>query len=404
MIKIDLGNDIATMRSISLPKVDKFRDNANRYQDISVVIGWVVNLLHTFAWVFDTPLRYEFKVLGSTSTIIDHIKVVDEKTVIDREFPLYLKSNKCSKFEWDRFLYGILLLNRNMVQLRHGLGKNTFDLRPILQNVAEIMALGKDSFSIQGIVNALPKTISLTLPPRSTCSFSIRDPNCLAEPTVSKSLTKVGKSMTKERIDGYCVEINEGYTSKADLQSHILRGDSLNQRQYNNDSDINKVASISSLDKLKSVASDVGEVTTSVQNTRSFSASSSSSYDTIETDRMSDNNTDATNNQSNVENKSNSHNLTKSVRNVANDNNWDFLKPENHNDDIELNAPMERDCTTNPFENSAVDQANKDIGSVDKEREQLNEENLNSLFWGDVTSRTSALSKPSSFQRPRTQH
>ena len=160
---------------------------------------------------------------------------------------------------------------------------------------------------------------------------------------------------------------------------------------------------MSSHDKLKSVASDKDDVTTSVQNTRSFSVSSSSSYDTIETERMSDNNTDATSNQSNAESKRNSHNLTKLVRNVATDKNGDFSRRENYNDDIDLNAPIEQECTTNPFEDSPTDHANNDNATMDNDGEPLNEENLNSLFWGDVTSRTSALSKPSSFQRPRTQ-
>ena len=392
------------MRSISLPRADKFKDFANRYEDISVVIGWIVHLLHTFACIFDTPLRYQFKVLGSTSSIIDHIKVVDERTMISREFPLYLKSAKCSKTEWDRFLYGIFLLNKNLVQLRYELGKNTFDLRPILQNVAEIMALGKDSHSLQDIVNALPTTISLTLPPKSissSCSISMKDTISASLPHPSKNVMKGEQSDINERVDGYRIEIDNKFDARGGLKSHIVLKDSPNQRQYNNDCGLSKDDSFANFDKLKSVGSHVDDLVASVQNTRSFSASSSSSYDTIETDRMSDDITDTTDNQSNIENKTNSHNLTKIVRNVAKD---------KHMNDIDINAPIEKYVNStpkpasNPFEDHIPDDGKKDIETVINDGEQLNEQNLNSLFWGDVTSRTSALSKPSSFQRKRTNH
>lgn len=401
------------MRSISLPSVDKFKDYSNRYEDISVVMGWVVNLLHTFSFVFDTPLRYQFKVLGSTSSIIDHIKVLDEKTVFSREFPLYLKSAKCNRTEWDRFLYGVSLLNKNLVQLRYELGKNTSDPRPILQNVADIMALGRDSFTIQGIVNALPKTISLTLPPRSNsslCSLSVGSINSALMPTVSKNVISVEEISSQERGDEACIKIEDGVNSRGDLQSHILRGDSQNQRQYNNDSDLNKVESTLSHDKQKSEADNVNDLVADIQNTRPYSASSSSSYDTIETDRISDDNMESINNQSNVKNKSSSHNLNEFVRNVEERKNKEYSRQESHTDDIDINAPKEGgyvnspNRVVNPFEQPLPDQDNKGNLSVTNDRDQLNEENLNSLFWGDVTSRTSALSKPSSFQRPRTNH
>lgn len=409
----DLGNNVATMRSISLPSVDKFRDYSSRYEDISVVIGWVVNLLHTFSIVFDTPLRYQFKVLGSTSSIIDHIKVLDEKTVFSREFPLYLKSAKCNRTEWDRFLYGVSLLNKNLIQLRYELGKNTSDPRPILQNVAEIMALGRDSFTIQGIVNALPKTISLTLPPRSNsslCSLSVGNTKTDLLPIVSKDVIKEAKVIRNERVDGHAIEIECGFNSKSDLQSHILHEDSKNQRQYNNDSDLGEPISISSHDRLKSEAVKVDDYVAGIHNTRSYSASSSSSYDTIETDHMSDDITESTTNQSNSKDRKCSHNLTEFVRNIGRGKSEEDSRKGYNSNDIDVNAPTEKSLVqsakraVNPFEQCLSEEENKDVLSITNEREQLNEENLNSLFWGDVTSRTSALSKPSSFQRPRTNH
>ena len=161
---------------------------------------------------------------------------------------------------------------------------------------------------------------------------------------------------------------------------------------------------------LKSEADNVNDLVAGIQNTRSYSASSSSSYDTIETDRISDDNMESINNQSNVKNKSSSHNLNEFVRNVEESKNKEYSWQESRTDDIDINAPKERGYVdspkrvVNPFEQPLPEEDNKGDPSVTNDRDQLNEENLNSLFWGDVTSRTSALSKPSSFQRPRTNH
>lgn len=411
MIKqIELGKEIGTMRSISLPNVDKFKEFSNRYEDLSVVIGWVVNLLNTFAYVLDAPLRYPVKLLGSHSSIIDHVKVLDENKTVSREFPLYLKSSKSSKTDWDRFAYGIYLLNKNLAQLRWQCGKPTKDLRPLLQNVADLMVLGKDSFTVQEIVNALPRIRSLTLPPRSTSSdavSSLRSPNGVGvSSNVSKVIGKQTSIPTKESAgvryaggaDGEC-------NSQTTLQSQMPRGISQNQRNDHKDCEIKKVASISSIDRKKAPFNDEEE-NANASNTRSMSRSSSSSYDTIEEDKMSDDITDVTSNQSNVKNEC-SQNVPSIVRIIAKDSDENLMSHEKGNGDNRMNGRNEEDkCTQkqvgiNSFPNLNSQEANE---SFESDNEDVHEENLNTLFWGDMTSRTSALSKPSSFQRPRANH
>jgi len=397
------------MRSISLPNVDKFKEFTNRYEDLSVVIGWVVNLLNTFAYVLDAPLRYPVKLLGSHSSIIDHVKVLDENKTVSREFPLYLKSSKPSRTDWDRFAYGIYLLNKNLAQLRWQCGKHTKDLRPLLQNVADLMVLGKDSFTVQEIVNALPRIKSLTLPPRSTSSHSVsslRSPNGAGvSSNVSKLIGKKNSIATKDAGLRYGSGADGECNSQTTLQSQMARGISQNQRTDHNECEMKKVASISSIDREKSTFNDEEE-NANAPNTRSMSSSSSSSYDTIEEDKMSDDITDITSNQSNTKNEC-SQNVPSIVRIIAKDSDENLMGHLKGNGDNRINGRNEKDkCTekqveVNSFPNLYSQGADE---RFERDNEHVHEENLNTLFWGDMTSRTNALSKPSSFQRPRANH
>ena len=75
---------------------------------------------------------------------------------------------KCSDFCRSRFEYGIYLLNKNLSQLRWQCSLVTADLRPILRNVAELMALGESLKTLTDAdVEALPKVKTLTSPPKS---------------------------------------------------------------------------------------------------------------------------------------------------------------------------------------------------------------------------------------------
>ena len=370
-----MGNKIATMRSISLPSVDKLKEFNSRYEDLSVVIGWVINLINTFAYVLDTPLRYPVKLLGSNSTIIDHIKVLDENRTFSREFPLHLKSAKCSRTEWDRFLYGIILLNKNLAQLRWQCGKLTPDMRPLLQNVADLMALGKDSFTIQEIVNALPRIRSLTLPPRSKTAhpMPINSDNGVDVPIVSRHLNIESKN-----------PVSDGVGAKHETQNHLQSQISQSTSPNEKTNDITKVASEANLDLMKLNINDEDDVS-NTKNTRSLSNSSSSSYDTIETDKLSDDITDtSTHKEDTITDPPDSQNILNIVRSVTKEGNNDVIATEKVNDVMAINSRLE-------------------ITECEKS-EHLKEENLNTLFWGDVTSRASALSKPSSFQRQRKNH
>ena len=395
------------MRSISLPNVDRFKEASNRYEDLSVVIGWVVNLLNTFAYVLDAPLRYPVKLLGSHSSIIDHVKVLDENKTVSREFPLYLKSAKCNRTEWDRFDYGVFLLNKNLSQLRWQCGKPTTDLRPLLQNVADLMALGKDSFTIQEIVSALPRIRSLTLPPRSTPAHTvlIKSPNKSGVPSNFKLDNKAPRKTSCSIEDDvkYPKPINDESNSQMNLQSQISHKDSQTQRNTDDECDIQRVASNSSLDPTKHVNHE-NEINTT-QNTRSLSNSSSSSYDTIEPDKLSDDITDTKTDEDDIINIC-SQSVSNIVRKVTNYDSDDMLALSRGNAETvplflsETSKRSEQNVDSKSFQNLQSPKRNE-IADCDKEH--IKEENLK-LFWGDVTSRANALSKPSSFQRPRANH
>ena len=406
----DLENEVATMRSISLPNVDKLREFSSRHEDLSVVVGWVVNLLKMFACVLDTPLRYPVKLMGSHCSIVDHVKVLDEnKATVSREFPLYLRSAKTSNSEWDRFVYGIYLLNKNLSQLRWQCGIPTNDLRPLLRNVAELMALGKDSFTTQEIVNALPRITSLTLPPRSTSAHPvlIRSPN--------KLVGSSGTAKVDQKVPSRDTSKNENKPNspniptiddelKKELQSQNSPEVSETKRIASNGEscDRNSSSSHSDEDNAKNLVNN-GEEIAIAKNTHSSSTSKSSSYDSIDHEEISD---PAEIDRSLEEKSTNASAQT--VRSSINSNggNDGILSAVNSNSKGDVPPTLEiGDFSANDHDSQTL----KNIHSPGQEEivdisEFSKEQNLTS-FWGDVTSRTNALSsKPSSFQRPRANH
>ena len=394
------------MRSISLPNVNKLKEFSTRYEDLSVVIGWVVNLLSTFASVLDTPLRYPVKLLGSQSSIIDHIRVLEENRTVSREFPLFLKKAQCSRTDWERYEYGIYLLNKNLAQLRWQCGKQTSDVRPLLQNVADLMALGKDSFTIQEIVNALPRIRSLMAPPLATTGM-FNSSNGITVALASKDNTNTTErsSLTKH-IECYHRHDDVEYNSLTRLQSQ--EPCEVDQKQRTSIKDINVENTASNLShNTKNRTEDSIEDIANAHNTRKLSNSSSSSYDTIETDRMSDDNIDNIVSQD-VETIQCNQNISNLVRNITKENRIgsSSIKGDTEADEMTDLIDLERKSGQNleekPFSNSSSPGHREIVEIVDCDKDHAKEDNMSTLFWGDVTSRTNALSKPSSFQRKRT--
>ena len=397
------------MRSISLPNVNKLKEFSSRYEDLSVVIGWVVNLLSTFASVLDTPLRYPVKLLGSQSSIIDHIRVLEENRTVSREFPLFLKKAQCSRTDWERYEYGIYLLNKNLAQLRWQCGKQTSDVRPLLQNVADLMALGKDSFTIQEIVNALPRIRSLMAPPLSmpATTGSFNSSNGITATLASKDNTNMTeRSSPANHIECYHRHDDIEYNSLTRLQSQEQCEVNQKQRSFVKDFNLENIASNLS-HNTENRTEDSTEDIANAHNTRKLSNSSSSSYDTIETDRMSDDNIDNIVSQ-NVETIQCNQNISNLVRNITKENHIgsSSIKGDTEADEmtdlIDLEKKSGKHLEEKPFSNSSSPGQREIVEIVDCDKDHVKEDNMSTLFWGDVTSRTNALSKPSSFQRKRT--
>lgn len=393
------------MRSISLPNVNKLKEFSSRYEDLSVVIGWVVNLLSTFASVLDTPLRYPVKLLGSQSSIIDHIRVLEENRTVSREFPLFLKKAQCSRTDWERYEYGIYLLNKNLTQLRWQCGKQTSDVRPLLQNVADLMALGKDSFTIQEIVNALPRIRSLLAPPLSMPSLN--SSNGISVAVASKDHTNMTeRSSPANHIECYHRHDDIEYNSLTRLQSQEPCEVNQKQRSFAKDFNLENIASNLS-HNTENHTEDCIEDIANAHNTRKLSNSSSSSYDTIETDRMSDDNIDNIVSQD-VETIQCNQNVSNLVRNITKENHIgsSSIKGDTEADEmtdlIDLEKKSGKNLEEKPFSNSSSPGKREIVEIVDCDKDHVKEDNMSTLFWGDVTSRTNALSKPSSFQRKRT--
>ena len=122
-----------------------------------------------FTFISDVPLRYPVCLMGSTTTILDEVKIFPEQDLKSGlglgEFPLHLKNSSTN--EWSKFEYGLYLLNKNLSQLRWSCNLITSDLRPTLHNLNDILCLGKNTPRCKEMVGGMPIILTKNLPPTS---------------------------------------------------------------------------------------------------------------------------------------------------------------------------------------------------------------------------------------------
>ena len=106
---MDIDGKRPTLRWTLLPPSDEIRECIRDDTHISVVVGDVAQLVYSISRIFDVPLRYPIRLMGSTSMIQDEVKVFQEHEIkkdasmANGEFPLYLKNSSTS--EWSKFEY-----------------------------------------------------------------------------------------------------------------------------------------------------------------------------------------------------------------------------------------------------------------------------------------------------------
>lgn len=165
----DLGSKRPTLRWITLPPTDEIRESVRDDTQLSVVVGDVAHAIFVIARILDVPLRYQIKLMGSTTSILDEVKVFSEQDLkkdsglVHGEFPLFLKNSSTN--EWSKFEYALYLLNKNLAQLRWQCGLITADLKPTLLNLHEIIAMGQRTPRCIDAVDSLPNIITKSIPP-----------------------------------------------------------------------------------------------------------------------------------------------------------------------------------------------------------------------------------------------
>jgi len=198
-----------TLRWILLPPSDEIRECIRDDTHISVVVGDTAQLIYSIARILDVPLRYQIRLMGSTSLIQDEIKVFQEHEIrkdasmANGEFPLYLKNSSTS--EWSKFEYALYLLNKNLAQLRWHHNLITSDLRPTLHNLHEIMTLGVD----------LPRCRLELIPAILTCAT----PPVAASKIIPKVIIKNGKVASTISLPPCSTTLSDRKTSGTSLSS-----------------------------------------------------------------------------------------------------------------------------------------------------------------------------------------
>ena len=217
----DLDGKRPTLRWILLPPSDEVRECIRDETHINVVVGDVAQLVYSIARILDVPLRYQIRLMGSTSIIRDEIKVFQEHEIkkdasmANGEFPLYLKNSSTS--EWSKFEYGLYLLNKNLAQLRWQHGMLTSDLRPTLHNLYEIMTQGVDLPRCRR--ELIPAILTCAMPPAAAAAASKSIPKVIIKngkvaTTISLPPCSASTTERKTSISSADVENEEGSTCK----------------------------------------------------------------------------------------------------------------------------------------------------------------------------------------------
>lgn len=111
---------------IHLPNKDNFEGHDETM--ISVAFGYVCHLLLLISEFLDISMRFPLKYFGSKSTIFCNGN--------NQSFPLYIESFKNK--EWPNFLYGVRLLNLDILQIRTLCGLSTSEPEDTLANLHDL--------------------------------------------------------------------------------------------------------------------------------------------------------------------------------------------------------------------------------------------------------------------------
>jgi len=179
----NLGSSVAnvghaTLRWVSLPDAGQaLREFTPKNEvGVSVAVCWLGHLIHHTACLLDVPLRYPIRLMGSHSFVADPfaekfpfkgaVSGVGGGSSCVEEYPLFVKGNNdLAKFEC-----GVYLLAKNIAQLRWLFSLTTKDPKAMLENVAEVMQMGKSDEHIDRILRMLPPAAPILMPPPQPAS------------------------------------------------------------------------------------------------------------------------------------------------------------------------------------------------------------------------------------------
>ncbi|VBB26839.1 unnamed protein product [Acanthocheilonema viteae] len=117
-------HSIACIAGLHLPDALSFPGHSE--VEISAAIGYVIQALSLLSRIYNFPYQYSMLFFGSKSTIKDPI--------LEETYPLYGITRNREKFE-----EGVLLLNKNISQLRWSFGITTKKVGRTLSNLQDLL-------------------------------------------------------------------------------------------------------------------------------------------------------------------------------------------------------------------------------------------------------------------------
>ncbi|XP_063699926.1 UV radiation resistance-associated gene protein [Culicoides brevitarsis] len=125
-------NELFTIQKVPLPNAEAYRLYTVSPMELSIALGFTSHVIILCSRILNVPLRNNVIHEGSRSRIEDNIKPIAKQ---DRIFPLFCRSNPPPQ----NLLYGVFLLNQNILQIKHYLGMKITDTRATLPNLLNIL-------------------------------------------------------------------------------------------------------------------------------------------------------------------------------------------------------------------------------------------------------------------------
>uniref|UniRef100_A0A336M0K6 CSON009318 protein n=1 Tax=Culicoides sonorensis TaxID=179676 RepID=A0A336M0K6_CULSO len=184
-------NGLFTIHNVPLPNAEAYRHYTVSPMELSIALGFTSHAVILCSNILNVPLRNHTLHEGSRSRIEDNVKPI---AMQDRIFPLFCRSNPPQQ----NLLYGVYLLNQNILQIKYMLGLKIAEPRATLPNLLDIL----DGVPIDTSSNSLYRNLAPASSVSGSSSVDLNSSisNILGTSGLNSSPIEINGSRSRNRI------------------------------------------------------------------------------------------------------------------------------------------------------------------------------------------------------------